>query len=232
MSRFFLFLALIAMLGAPVAAAQLSEITVTADGLASTMPDMARASFTVSTNAATAAAATTENNSRYERLLSGLHALGIAQSDIRTTSFSLNYNPPPKPPDVPQQGQRYGYFVYRGVEVTVHRLALVGKVVDAAVAAGVTDVNSVSFDTSDQRGQFARALHDGVDQARAHAEAMAAAAGLRIVRVRMMQEGAPSRIVPAMQGQVFRSAAAPVPTQIEPSAVETRATVTVTYEAQ
>lgn len=231
MTRLFIFLALLAMLGAPVAAAQSSEITVTAQGSASTMPDMARASFTISTDAGTAAAATSENNSRYERLLSGLRALGIAQSDIRTTSLSLSYNPPPKPPDSPQPGQRYGYFVYRGLEVTVHRLTLVGKVVDAAVAAGVTDVNSVSFDTSDQRGQFARALRDGVEQARAHADAMAAAAGLRITRVKTMQEGAPSRIVPAMQGQVFRSAAA-VPTQIEPSAVQTQATVTVTYEAQ
>ncbi|HET9095672.1 MAG TPA: SIMPL domain-containing protein [Candidatus Baltobacteraceae bacterium] len=231
MTRLFIFLALLAMLGAPVAAAQPCEITVTAQGSASTMPDMARASFTISTAAGTAAAATSENNSRYDRLLSGLRALGIAPSDIRTTSLSLSYNPPPKPPDAPQPGQRYGYFVYRGLEVTVHRLALVGKVVDAAVAAGVTDVNSVSFDTSDQRGQFARALRDGVEQARAHADAMAAAAGLRITRVKTMQEGVPSRIVPAMQGQVFRSAA-PVPTQIEPSAVQTQTTVTVTYVAQ
>lgn len=232
MNRLFLFLALVAMLGAPAAAARPAEITVTAEGLASTMPDMARASFTISTNAATATSATSENNLRYDRLLRALRALGIAQSDVRTTSFSLNYNPPPKPPDVPQQGQRYGYSVYRGLDVTVSRLALVGKVVDAAVGAGVTDVNSVSFDTSDQRGQFARALRSGVEQARAHADAMAAAAGLRIVRVKVMQEGAPSRIVPAMSGDVFRSAAAPVPTKIEPSAVETRATVTVTYEAQ
>lgn len=231
MRRFFLTLALFAMACLPVAAAQLSEITVTAQGRASTMPDMARASFTISTGAATASAATSENNSRYERLLNGLRALGIAQSDVRTTSFTLNYNPPPRPPDSPQPGQRYGYFVYRGVEVSVHRLGLTGKAVDTAVAAGVTDVNGVSFDTSDQRGAFARALHDGVTQARAHADAMAAAAGLRIVRIKAMQEGMPSGILPAVQGPVFRAAAA-VPTQIQPSAVETQATVTVTYQAQ
>lgn len=232
MIRLVLSLALLSALGAPAAAAQFSEITVTAEGVATTMPDLARASFTVATSAATAAQATSENNDHYERLVGALHAQGIAQSDIHTTSFSLSYNPPPKPPDSPQPGQRYGYFVYRALEVTVHRVALAGKVVDAAVAAGVTDVNSVSFDASDRPGQFARALRDGVVQARAHAQAMAAAAGLHIVGVKGMQEGAPSRIVPEMQGAVFRSAAAPLPTQIEPSAVETRASVTVTYEAQ
>lgn len=231
MKRFFLLAALFALAAAPAAASP-TEITVTAEGRASTMPDMATAAFTISTNAATAAAATSENNVRYDRLLRALHGLDISTSDIRTTSFSLNYNPAPKPPDVPQQGQRYGYFVYRGISVTVHRLAGLGKVVDAAVEAGVTDVNGVSFDTADTRGQFAQALADGVRQARAHAEAMAAAAGLHVVRVKNMQEGTPSRILPSMQAAVFRAAPAPAPTQIEPSAVETRATVTVTYEAQ
>jgi uncharacterized protein YggE len=60
---------------------------------------------------------------------------------------------------------------------------------------------------------------------------MAAAAGLRIVRIKSIQEGAPNRIVPMAQAQVFRGAAPPAPTQIEPSSVETTATVTVTYEA-
>jgi uncharacterized protein YggE len=222
---------LVAALAAPAAAATPSQITVTAEGRSSTMPDMATANFAISTFAPAAASATSDNNARYTRLLDALTKLGIAKSDVRTTSFSLNYNPPPKPPDVPQQGARYGYQVMRGVSVTVHQLALVGKTVDAAVAAGVTDVNGVAFDTSDTRGQFAQALRDGIAQARAHAEAMAAAAGLHIVRVKSIQEGVLSRPLPVMQEAVFRAAPA-APTQIEPSAVETRATVTVTYEAQ
>lgn len=231
MTRFFAFIALVAMLAAPAAAASLSQITVTAEGQASTMPDMAQAAFTISTGASNAAAATSDNNARYDRMLHALSALGIAKADVRTTSFNLNYNPPPKPPDVPQQGQRYGYTVYRGISVTVHELTLVGKVVDAAVGAGITDVNGVSFDTSRKSAQFAAALGDAVRQARSHAEAIAAAAGLRIVRVKVLEEGAPSRVVPLMQAAVFK-AAPPAPTEIEPSAVETRATITVTYEAQ
>jgi uncharacterized protein YggE len=54
---------------------------------------------------------------------------------------------------------------------------------------------------------------------------------LHIVRVKSIQEGVLSRPLPVMQEAVFRAAPA-APTQIEPSAVETRATVTVTYEAQ
>jgi uncharacterized protein len=231
MTRLLVLAALFALFTAPAAAAP-SQITVTADGRSSTMPDIATANFTISTNASTAAAATSDNNARYDRLLATLERLGIAKNDIRTTTFSLNFNAPPTPPDVPGQGQRYGYFVYRGISVTVRRISLVGKTVDAAVSAGVTDVNGVSFDTSDKGGQFTQALRDAIGQAHAHAQAMASAAGLRIVRVKVMQEGVASRPLPMVQAEVFKAAPAPVPTQIEPSAVETRATVTVTYEAQ
>jgi uncharacterized protein YggE len=224
------FLILTLCLAAPVSAAAPSLITVTAQGRSSTMPDMATANFTISTTADAAGTATSDNNARYNRLLQALTRIGIAKSDIQTTSFNVNYAPPPKPPEVPQQGQRYGYSVYRGVSVTVNRLADVGKAIDTAVAAGITDVNGVTFDTRDKAGQFGKALRDAVTQARAHAQAMAAAGGLRIVRVRSMQEGVPT---------IFRPTAAPepmmaraVPTQIEPSAVQTEATVTITYEAQ
>lgn len=230
MTRLLALAAIFMLMTGPAIAAAPSLITVTAEGRAATTPDMATATFSIATNAATADAATSDNNSRYNRLLQALTRLGIAKTDVSTSSFSVNYNPPPKPPETPQQGQRYGYSVYRGVSVTVHRLAQVGKVVDAAVGAGVTDVNGVSFDTSQKSAQFAQALRDAVHQARMHAQAMAAAAGLRLVRVKEMQEGAPAVIRP-MASEVFKAAPA-VPTQIEPSAVETRATVTVTYEAQ
>ncbi len=216
---------------APAAAAQLSEITVTAEGRASAMPDMATASFAISTYATTAASATSDNNERYERLLHALRGLGISENDVRTTSFNVSYNPPPTPPATPEQGARYGYTVSRGMNVTVRRLSLVGKVIDTAVSAGVTDVNGVTFDTSDTRRQYAQALQDGVQQARAQAQAMAAAAGLHIVRVKSMQVGGPNRVTPVVEGPMFRAAAA-VPTQIQPSSVETTATVTVTYESQ
>jgi uncharacterized protein YggE len=217
---------------APAAAAQFSEITVTAEGRATAMPDMATASFAIATYASEAAPATSDNNERYRRLLDALERLGIRQGDVRTTSFNVSYNPPPKPPAAPEQGVRYGYTVYRGITVTARPLTSVGKVIDAAVAAGVTDVNGVAFDSSNARAQYTRALQDGIEQARAQAQAMAVSAGLRLVRIKSIQEGAPNRILPVAEAQVFRAAPAAAPTQIEPSSVETTATVTVTYEAQ
>ncbi len=209
-------------------------ITVTGQGASTAMPDMATETFTISTNADSAARATADNNERYNRLLNALESLGIAHSDIRTTSYNVNYTPPPTPQagvPLPPFRERSGYFVYRGITVTLHQLPLVGKAIDAAIGAGVTDIGGVAYGVSDRKGQQQRALRAAVTDARSQAEAMAAAAGVHITRIRTMQQGyaAPIPLVRAMA--VPAPVAAPPPTQIEPSSIETQATVTITYDA-
>ncbi len=210
-------------------------ITVSAQGRANAAPDMATENFTIATNADTAAAATSDNNNRYDRLMSALQSLGIAQRDIRTTFYNLNYTPPPQPQPgaaLPPVRERYGYFVNRNIQVTVHRLDSVGKAIDTAVASGVTDIGGVTFGVTDNRAQFAQALRAAVSDARAQAEAMASAAGLHLVRVKSMQQGYAEAPGPRIMMEAKMPAPAPAPTNIQPSDVEVSATVTLTYEAQ
>jgi uncharacterized protein YggE len=230
-------LAFTLLLGAtPVWAAAPSVITVTGQGRVNAAPDMATAQFTIATNADTASAATSDNNTRYERFLNAAKALGIVASDIQTTGFNVSYTPPPQAQAgniAPvQPPQRYGYFVNRSVNVTLHRLPLVGKTIDAAVASGVTDIGGVTFGISDRRTQVQRAIREAVDDARAQAQAMASAAGLHITGIKSVGQGYPSIVQPGIAADVYRMAApAAAPTNIEPSNVEVNATVTVTYEA-
>jgi uncharacterized protein YggE len=198
------------------------------------MPDMATETFTISTNADNAAAATSDNNQRYERLMSALASLGISRADIRTTSYNVSYTPPPQPQTgapLPPAPERSGYFVYRGIAVTLHQLPLVGKAIDAAIGAGVTDIGGVTFGVSNRKVQQDQALRAAVRDARAQADAMAAAAGLHITRIRTMQQGFASAPVPMMRAMAGAAPAAAPPTQIEPSSIETQATVTITYDA-
>lgn len=221
---------------APAKAAA-TQIMVTGQGTASAMPDMATETFTIATNAQSAAAATSDNNVRYDRLAKGLEGLGIAHGDIRTTSYNVNYTPPPDPqPEsggaMPPVRERTGYFVYRGVTVTLHRLSLVGKAIDTAIASGVTDIGGVAYGISDRKGQQTVALRAAVRDGLAQAQAMAAAAGLHIVRVRSMQQGYASPPVPLARMAATAMPAPAPPTQIEPGSIETQATVTITYDAQ
>lgn len=212
-------------------------ITVSAQGTASATPDIATENLTIATNADTAAAATSDNNARYERLMNALAALGVAHSDIRTTYYNVNYTPPPQPSQSngtvqPMPPQRYGYFVNRTIQVTLHRLDFVGKAIDAAVACGVTDIGGVNFGVSNSRAQVSRALASAVSDARRQADAMAGAAGLHIVRIKSMQQGYAEAPMPRLMAASMNAPAPAPPTTIEPSSVEVNATVTVTYEAQ
>jgi len=210
-------------------------ITVSAQGRASAAPDVANESFTISTNANTAAAAASSNNARYDRLMRALESLGIAHNDIRTTYYNLNYTPPPQPQPgapVPPVRERYGYFVSRNISVTLHRLDLVGKAIDTAVASGVTDIGGVSFGLNDNHAQLAQALRAAVSDTRAQAQAMATAAGLHIVRVKSMQQGYAEGPSPGVMMAAPMPAPAAAPTTIEPSNIDVTAIVTVTYEAQ
>ena len=208
-----------------------TEITVTGEGTASAMPDMATETFTISTNSPTAGAAVNDNNTRYNRLASAMQGIGVPSAELKTTSYSVNYSPPPGPGESPSPGQRYGFFVSRTIDVTLHRTNLVGKAIDTAVASGVTDIGGVTFGVSDRKGQLAIALRSAVSDARMQAENMAGAAGLHIVRLKQMQQG--YQMVPPPQPVMMQAKmAAPVPTEIQPSSVEARASVTVTYIAQ
>lgn len=217
-------------MAAPASAAAPPTITVQGEGRVSAAPDMATVALTLSTDASTAAAATSRNNEIYARLEHALRAMGIAQSDIRTSGYSLNYNPPPQPGTVRSPDQRYGYFVERSVSVTLHDTSRAGAAIDAAVAAGVANVNGVTFGVSDRNAQVAQALAAAARDARRKAEAMASAAGLHLTGVASMQEGYSSGPQPMMR--MAASVPAPeMPTQIQPGSVEVTAIVSTTFYA-
>lgn len=236
--RFAALTLLLALAAAPALGASRPAIaiTVTGQGRASQMPDMATLDLSVATNAAAAAAATSHNNAIYRNVLAALEHLGIAQSDVRTTYYTLGYTPRPAEGTAilpSPYHPRYGYTVTRGLQVSVRRTDLVGKAVDAAAASGVTSVGGVSFGVAANRALYDRALHEAVLDARAQADAMASAAGLHIVRITSLVQGYASNPLPmARMAAVAQDGAASVPTSIEPGTIEVQATVTVTYEAR
>ena len=220
-------------------------ITVTGQGSVSQTPDMATLSANVVSNDDAADRATSENNAVYQRLVAALAGLGVRESAITTTYYNMNFVPRPIPEEPVQSGagsprvsypvynrERYGYVVTRSLSIKIGDTSRVGKVIDAAVAAGATDVNGVTFGVEDSHGAYALALRKAVEDAQSQANAMASAAHLRIVRIKAMSQGYP-QVFPtpmrmAASANVYN---AQLPTNIQPHNVEVNATVTITYEA-
>lgn len=241
-----------------VLAAGSGQTTIYATGQAtvSAPPDIATVSFSANSHAQTAEQATSENNRIYARLSTGMRTIGIAAADLKTTGYNLNHVPPPPPcPPMPQSRtappnaefaqnsnpvacvrdpESYGYFVTRSVNVTVHRLDTVGKVIDTAVASGVNNVQGVDYAIANTRALFMRALGQAVSSARSEADVMAQAAGLHVVGVQSInsQGAIPAPI--AFSAKMMQTANTyAVPTQIAPpSSLDVSANVSVVYLAQ
>jgi uncharacterized protein YggE len=190
-------------------------------------PDMATINVAVETNADNANDAISQNNSRYERIVSALTSEGIARSDITLSYYNVSYNPRPQVMPPGGGGERYGYTVSRNFSVKVRKIGSAGRVSDASMAAGATAINGVTFGLSNTAGARGEATRKAVTDARANAQAVAAAAGLHITTIKSIDLGtAAPGPVPMM-----RVAAANAPTQFDQSNVNVTVSVTVVFYA-
>jgi uncharacterized protein YggE len=182
----------------------------------------------VETNAATASDAVAQNNVTYDRIVEALVKIGVARGDVSLASYNVNYNP--KPPVVsPNDSGRYGYTVSRQFTVKVRDIGKTGRVTDATTGSGATSINGVSFGLADTTRARAQATRKAVDDARASAEALAAAAGLHIVSIKSIDLGGGDVFSSQPMGRIVASAA---PTQFDQSNVNVVVSVSVTYLAE
>ena len=193
-------------------------ITVTGSATAKSTPDQASFSFGVDTDGATASAALAANAAKMRRVLHALRQFGIARGDIQTTDVSVY-------PNSDDNGNRIGFSAHDSVSVKVS-VRRAGRAIDAASAAGATDLSGPSFDRSDRDSLYRAALRSAVGKARVKALALADASHLALGRItRIDEQDVEPGPVPLYAAQVARSDSTP----IEPGTQETRATVTVTF---
>jgi uncharacterized protein YggE len=204
-----------------------TEIVVSGSGSITLPPDVASVSGSIQTNSANAADAVGRNNAIYERVVAALTKLGIARADVSLAGYNVSYNP--KPPK-PETDVTYGYSVARDFVVKVRDIAKAGGVVDACTGAGATSIGGVNFGLNDERSAQARATVKAVDDARAKAEALAAAAHLHVSGIKSINLGG-GPIYPTAK-MALSAAMGQAPTQFDTSSVSVTVNVEMTFLAQ
>jgi len=117
------------------------------------------------------------------------------------------------------------------VSAFVRDVGRVAEAVDAALAAGATTLDGLSFDVADPSGAEREARAGAMADARAKAEELAAAADAVVVRVLSIAERGADTPVPMPRMQAARMMAADAaPTPIEAGTSEVEASVSVVYE--
>lgn len=223
-----LLVAFAALSGAAAAQTTATEITASGTGSVSLPPDVATLNATVETNSANAEDAISQNNTRYDRIVAALANVGVARADIALTYYNVSYDPRPRTPPR-NSDERYGYTVSRSFSVKVRKMASAGRVSDACIAAGATAINGVSFGLADPSAARAQATGKAVAEARVNAEALAAAAGVRIVSIKSIEliGGGPGPV------PLMRAAAGPNPsTEFDQSNVNVTVSVNVVFLAE
>jgi uncharacterized protein YggE len=164
-----------------VRAASTPPGTITVQASASVPVTELLATFSVGVDhqAPTAAAALAGDDQEMQRVIGAVERAGLPAKDLQTSNLSLN---PVYAQSDGSPGPITGWDANDTLTVTALP-AQVGRLIDAAVAAGANIVNSVSFQPADPNRAEAAALAAAVAAARAQAAAMASAAGLALGQV-------------------------------------------------
>jgi uncharacterized protein len=220
-------LTLTAALALPLAAPVLAEttaatITVTGTGTVQAPPDLATLMIGVTTQGDTAAAALSANSAAVEAVIARLSASGIEARDLQTSNLSINPNWASF--DGSTAPTISGYVATNVLTVRVRALDGLGKVLDAAVADGANTLNGLTFGLAAPEPQLNEARKAAVADARAKAELLVVAAGMKLGRVVTITEGGAWTDPQPM----FRDAAAAPP--VAGGELAMTANVTVQYE--
>jgi len=226
--------ALGAALGAPaaeqpaMAAPALSSIRVSGDARVSAKPDRVQIDVGVQTQAPLSQDAASANARQLDATLAAVRKAAGPTAQLKTVSYSLNpnyqYHSGAEPVIV-------GYTALNVVQVQLDDLGRIGDVIDAATHAGANRIQGIQFTLRDQDAVRAEALREAATRARAEAEVLAQALGLRILRVLSVEESSPGIVPVRTQLTMARaSAGAEVATPVEAGTLDVSAIVTLTVE--
>jgi len=209
-------------------------IQVSGTGSVSAAPDEVIIYLAVQTQDTSATTAVNENAALMAKVMQALTTLGINQSDIQTSSYTLTiqsltsttYPMQNIQPSSKSNATTVQYVATNAIQITLTNTSLVGRALDAATNGGVNEVNGITFTftpqltASLQKQAIQLATQDAANQA----EAIAATLGLKII--------GPTSITPSYNQPFYQTSAAPSanPTPIEPGTLQLTAQVQTTYE--
>lgn len=206
-----------------VAAANEGGIQVVGNAQISVVPDMATFSFSIEEQGMVIADLKGSIDGKSAALVSLCKRIGIAANDITASEVSIR-------PQYNHQSKAFiGYDISRVIKVTLKQLTQYSALVNGAIAAGITTIQSINLDTKDRDVLENKALGSAVDNARLKAEIIASRTHVQLGRVVSVKE----RDSHFVGRTLSASSVGAVPQGVfEPGEITVSATVDITYEIE
>ena len=205
-----------------------TRLDVVATGEVTRVPDVARISAGVVSQAQSASEAIRLNSTRMNAVRDALRRAGIQDRDIQTSSISLQpdyryvENQPP---------QLTGYRASNEVSIRFRDIAQTGRILDALVAQGANQLNGPMLEIDRPEAALDEARLAALTNARARAEIYARSLGMRVRRVLSVSEsGMPGMPTPRPMAMMRQAANDAV--QIDPGEQRLGVTLTVSFELE
>lgn len=160
--------------------AQFRTLNVNGNAQVILAPDIAYVSIGVHSEAESAKGAVAANNTQTQAVMDAIKAQGVDAKDIQTTNFSVYQQEKFAP-----TGESLGIFFMADntVYVTMRDLPKIGEILDASVMAGANNIYGITFDVQDKEAAIASGRDEAMADAKAQAEQLASAAGVKLGEV-------------------------------------------------
>ena len=210
----------------PMIPAAGTVLDVSAEGRTTRVPDVATIRAGVVSQAATAAAALSDNAQRMNRVLAALKKAGVAPRDIATASVGLSpqYRYAENQPPVIT-----GYQATNTVSIRFRDVAKSGAILDALVAEGANQIDGPNLSIDKPEAALDEARSDAIAQAKRRADLYAKAAGLRVSRIVSIAESGQDTGGSPQPMFLARASMAKDSTQIAPGEKDVTVTVSVRF---
>lgn len=190
----------------------------TGTGTVEVKPDIASISATTQATADTSAEALDAASKRMEKVIATMKELGIAEDDLRTESASTY-----------QDYDSKRWTAQQTLVVTVREIDRAGELLTAANAAGAQNVYGPGFSVEDQTGAYRESIDKAISDARAKADAAAAAMGVKVTGIVSVDETGSSGPIMMARAEVAADSAAGAPVPVEQGTQQVMSTVTVVF---
>lgn len=207
-----------------------SVISVTGSETVKMKPDRARVQFTIETQADTAKKAQSDNDDEINDLVDTLEDLGVSDSDITTSNYSLY---PKYDYSDNGDGSITGYTLSCTLLVENQDVDGVSTIIAGCSDAGITSISGLEYYCEDDTDSYSDALKKAIADAQTKAEAVAEATGSKlgpIVSITETTDGNMSEPDTYYNFQTEQTMADSA--TIFPSDVEVTAGVTVVYSVK
>jgi len=218
-------------------------ISVSGEGKAVAIPDIAQFTFQVISQGGTDLGKLQENNTqKANAVIDFLKKEGVESKDISTQSYNVEpryqYFSCPRdggscpPPEI------VGYTVTQSVKVKVRDFSKIGNFLSGAAEKGANSVSSLSFTVDDPAKLQNEAKAQAVAKAREAAQSLARAGGFKLKRIFSISESpiyypSPRPYELGLDRAVSSKALETLPSPaIEPGSQDITVTITITYEIE